>query len=169
MGEESFGRILKAIVDDLLPLLNGIYDTQRNHVAKYSRDQLRNGRESLTKAMIDSGFFKTRWINEQKLYNFIQSFYPDSIYQFHPVWLGQQGLDIYIPSIKTAIEYQGRQHYEAVDFFGGEDGLKKRQELDQRKRKICVENQVRLLEWPYTIPVDKAHVMKFIKSNLYLT
>ena len=169
MGEESFGRILKAIVDDLLPLLNGIYDTQRNHVAKYSRDQLRNGRESLTKAMIDSGFFKTRWINEQKLYNFIQSFYPDSIYQFHPVWLGQQSLDIYIPSIKTAIEYQGRQHYEAVDFFGGEDGLKKRQELDQRKRKICVENQVRLLEWPYTIPVDKAHVMKFIKSNLYLT
>lgn len=165
LGEENFNKILRSITDVLLQSLEDTYATQKSYTPKYTSDQLRSSQEALTKVMIDSGFFKTRWINEQKLYNLIRLSYSDAVYQFHPVWLGQQSLDIYIPSLKIAVEYQGRQHYEAVDFFGGEDGLKKRQELDQRKRKCCTENQVQLLEWPYTTPVDKPHVMKFVKDN----
>ena len=64
-------------------------------------------------------------------------------------WLGRQSLDLYIPSLCTAIEYQGIQHYLPVEFFGGEDALALRQELDQNKRELCALNHVRLIEWPY--------------------
>lgn len=166
LGETTFRKIMSAIIDILLPSLDKVYYSQKGHISKYSDDQLRNSQEALTNVMMDSGFFKTRWINEQKLYNLIHASYPDTIYQYHPLWLGKQSLDIYIPSLDTAIEYQGRQHYEAIDFLGGVDGLNSARERDARKRKLCNENYVNLLEWPYTTPVDKLHVMKFIKENL---
>ena len=65
--------------------------------------------------------------------------YPDTLYQYRPDWLGRQSLDLYIPILRTAIEYQGIQHYLPVEFFGGEEALAQRQELDQSKRS-CVEN-----------------------------
>ena len=84
--------------------------------------------------------------------------YPDTLYQYRPEWLGRQSLDLYIPSLQTAIEYQGIQHYLPVEFFGGEDALDKRQELDRQKKALCNENAVRLIEWPYDIEPTDANV-----------
>ena len=36
----------------------------------------------------------------------------------HFEWLGQQHLDFYLPEFNIAIECQGEQHYEPVDFAG---------------------------------------------------
>ena len=81
---------------------------------------------------------------------------PYTLYQYRPEWLGRQSLDLYIPSLKTAIEYQGIQHYMPIDFFGGEDALAARQELDRQKKQLCEANGVRLIEWPYSCePTDK--------------
>lgn len=60
------------------------------------------------------------------------------------------------PPLRKEIEYQGIQHYHPIEFFGGEEVLSLRQELDQQKRKLCDENQVRLIEWPYGLePTDR--------------
>ena len=83
-----------------------------------------------------------------------------SSYQYRPEWLGRQSLDIYIPSIRTAVEYQGIQHYSPVDFFGGEDALLQRKELDEQKRTLCEENGVRLIEWPYDVQPTDSNVKK---------
>lgn len=48
------------------------------------------------------------------------------------------------------IEYDGEQHFESVDFFGGEEKLKLQQERDERKNKWCKENNIRLIRIPYT-------------------
>ena len=48
------------------------------------------------------------------------------------------------------IEYQGIQHYESIDFFGGENAFMHRQNLDNRKRHLCEENGLNLIAWPYT-------------------
>ena len=46
--------------------------------------------------------------------------------------------------------------YRSIDFFGGEEALAQRQELDRQKRQLCEENHVRLIEWAYTIePTDR--------------
>ena len=48
------------------------------------------------------------------------------------------------------------KHYMPIDFFGGEDALAARQELDRQKRQLCEANGVRLIEWPYSCePTDK--------------
>lgn len=102
------------------------------------------------------GTIKPRWKHELSLFHAVRKQYPDTLYQYRPEWLGRQSLDLYIPSIRTGIEYQGIQHYLPVDFFGGEDALAQRQELDRQKREQCRENHVRLVEWPYTIdPTDR--------------
>ncbi|MEB9014014.1 hypothetical protein P4H82_27985 [Bacillus cereus] len=52
--------------------------------------------------------------------------------------------------IVALIEYNGRQHYEIVDFFGEESCLHTQQN-DKLKRKYCQDNQLQLIVIPYTI------------------
>ncbi len=46
-------------------------------------------------------------------------------------------LDIWIPDLKLAIEFQGEQHYKSMTHWGGEVGFVRRQENDRRKRELC--------------------------------
>lgn len=47
------------------------------------------------------------------------------------------------------IEYQGKQHYEAVGKFGGKTGLYQQKYNDNMKRSWCEQNGVLLIEIPY--------------------
>ena len=47
------------------------------------------------------------------------------------------------------IEFQGLQHYQPVEYFGGEEQFKIQQEHDTRKRQWCQENNIKLIEIPY--------------------
>jgi len=49
----------------------------------------------------------------------------------------------------AAIEFQGKQHYEPIEFFGGLERFNKQQEYDNRKRKYCINNNIILIEIPY--------------------
>ena len=66
-------------------------------------------------------------VDELSLFHAVRELYPDTLYQYRPQWLGRQSLDLYIPSLMTAIEHQGVQHYLPVPFFGGKDALERRQ------------------------------------------
>ena len=113
-------------------------------------------RTTIRTQLTADGIIKPKWKHELSLFHAIRKKYPDTLYQYRPDWLGRQSLDLYIPSLKTAIEYQGIQHYLPIGFFGGEEALSLRQELDQRKKQLCKENAVRLIEWPYDIePTDQ--------------
>ncbi len=108
------------------------------------------------------GIIRPKWKHELSLFHAVRKRYPDTLYQYRPDWLGRQSLDLYIPSIRTAIEYQGIQHFLPVAFFGGEDALAGRHELDLRKKQLCEENQVRLIEWPYTEEPTDRNVQRMI-------
>lgn len=99
-------------------------------------------RESIDVPKIGEG-----WINETALFYKIKEHYKDYkiIHHGHPKWLGKQHLDIYFINENIGIEYQGVQHYKAVDYFGGEEGFAKNQERDERKRKLCAENSCILI------------------------
>lgn len=87
------------------------------------------------------------WIAEIDLYHKIDDWLCDMevIHHARPDWLGSQHLDIYIPAWKVAVEYQGLQHDQPVEFFGGDEALKERQILDARKMKLCTRNGIRLI------------------------
>jgi hypothetical protein len=55
-------------------------------------------------------------------------------------------LDIYFPILNIGVEYQGKQHSEPVEFFGGEEAFKSNIERDKRKKKLCLENDCVLIE-----------------------
>lgn len=88
------------------------------------------------------------WISETLLFRQISEAFPSEevLAHAHPSWLGRQHLDVYFPRLNIGIEYQGTQHAEAVEFFGGDVGLQLRQELDARKRDLCRENDCELVE-----------------------
>jgi len=58
--------------------------------------------------------------------------------------------DFYLPDHNTTIEFDGIQHFISVKRWGGEKGLKKRQELDEIKNQFCVDNNTKLIRIPYT-------------------
>jgi hypothetical protein len=96
------------------------------------------------------------WVSEIHLVRCVETALPDVeiVRQARPPWLGAgQSLDILIPSLEVAIEYQGEQHYVALEHWGGEAGLAGRRELDERKRDACLRAGIRLVEWRYDEPV----------------
>ncbi len=87
------------------------------------------------------------WIAETQLYHEIKSALPDMqvLHHARPEWLRNLHLDIYIPELYTAIEYQGIQHQLAVEHFGGEQAFIRRKCLDALKKRRCQRNGVRLI------------------------
>ncbi len=120
------------------------------------RANWRLARTKIRTKLTAEGVIKPKWKHELTLFHAVRGLYPDTLYQYRPDWLGRQSLDLYIPSLRTAIEYQGIQHYLPVDFFGGEEALTQRRDLDRVKKELCTANSVQLIEWPYSVdPTDK--------------
>ena len=53
--------------------------------------------------------------------------------------------DVFISEVNVAIEYQGQQHFEPVDFFGGQDAFEDVKKRDAEKAKLSISNGVRLV------------------------
>lgn len=71
--------------------------------------------------------------------------------------------DFYIPSQSILIEYQGIQHYESVDHFGGESGFKYQQKHDKMKSDYAKSHKYNLIAVPYTedtLPKIKKYLIK---------
>jgi hypothetical protein len=77
-----------------------------------------------------------------------------------PSWLGRQRLDIFLPTLNLAIEYQGAQHFSPVSVFGGEAGLVRAQERDALKKRLCEKNGVDILYVLSTDPVTEPAIRR---------
>lgn len=54
-----------------------------------------------------------------------------------------------VGALEFLIEYQGEQHYMAVDHFKGKSGLSKQKYNDRRKAVYCAEHNIPLVAIPY--------------------
>lgn len=147
----------------IMPLFQWWYRDRELYEEKDGfRTDWRLERTRIRTRLTAEGIIKPKWKHELSLFAAVRDKYPDTLYQYRPEWLGRQSLDLYIPSIRTGIEYQGVQHYLPVEFFGGEEALKERQELDIQKRRLCEENEVRLIEWPYSLEPTEENVREVL-------
>lgn len=91
-------------------------------------------------------------------------------------WLGKQSLDFYLPEYNVAIECQGKQHFGIGGWSTKEEKCDKEfqliQERDERKRRLCEENGVKLLyysnlgiEYPYKVYENLDELLEEIKSS----
>jgi hypothetical protein len=64
---------------------------------------------------------------------------------------------------EVCIEYDGIQHFEPVEFFGGEEGFKSLQERDAIKTNYCKENNIDLIRIPYW---EEKNIKSILTSEL---
>lgn len=76
-------------------------------------------------------------------------------------------LDGYCAELNVAFEYQGRQHYEHIEFFQpNEEAFKRRLEIDAIKRIRCKLENISLVEVPYTESKTNNSLIQFIYNKL---
>ncbi len=105
------------------------------------------------------------WISEGILYDIVKNIYPnEEIIRHHrPLWLDRLELDIFLPNKKLAFEYQGIQHYQPIEHWGGEEQFKIRVEHDSRKKRLCKEHDITLVCIDYDEPLNEQYVKHKIK------
>ncbi|MEL7672010.1 TerB N-terminal domain-containing protein [Methanobacterium sp.] len=106
------------------------------------------------------------WISETELFYKIKEVFPNDniVHHGRPSWLGRQHLDIYFQEKNIGIEYQGEQHQEPHEYFGGEKAFKLQKKRDERKLQKCKENGCSLI---YVYPdYDFEDIEKEIKEIL---
>ena len=57
--------------------------------------------------------------------------------------------DYFIPSLNICIEYDGRQHFEPIDYFGGEQSFVDTQYRDNIKNEYCKSHNILLIRYSY--------------------
>lgn len=114
-----------------------------------------------------------RGLRAQKaLLDCVMKLYPESIVKFnymHPEmrfsgsnW--KMEFDVFLPELALAFEYQGEGHYKPVSIWGGEEGLKVVQALDEQKRRACGAKNLTLIEVPYWWDRSEAELKKMIEA-----
>ena len=90
------------------------------------------------------------FVQEEKLFELVLDNIKDEVIrQKRFKWLRYKipmSIDIYLPSKKIGIEYQGKQHFKTVNFFGDNKEQLKR---DKEKIKLCKENGIKLLHFTF--------------------
>lgn len=66
-------------------------------------------------------------------------------------------------NLKYLIEFDGKQHYEPIRYFGGIDSFKKLKHNDEIKNTYCINNSIPLIRIPYW---DFSNVENILKNKL---
>ena len=107
------------------------------------------------------------WVSETLLWYIVKRIYfgKEVVFHHRPLWLEGLELDIFVPQENIAFEYQGQQHYYAVDVWGGEKALEKLRLRDKKKVNLCKRNKVRLIRIKYSEPLSEDHIASRISEK----
>lgn len=131
-------------------------------------------RKSLNRAIENSvreqmGFKKIgdSWVSETMLYHIVKNIYPNEeiIRHYRPKWLDGLELDIFVPGMNLGVEYQGIQHFQAIDHWGGQTQLEKQKEHDERKKTLCDKLGVKLVCVNYDEPMTSDYILGKLTEN----
>ena len=93
-----------------------------------------------------------KWVTEELVLNIIRKLYKNYtvIYQYRPFFLrssfgGQMSYDIFIQELNVAIEYQGQQHFEPIEYFGGVNAFEKTKIRDKEKKELSDKHNIKLI------------------------
>ena len=76
---------------------------------------------------------------------------------------GKAYIDFYIPKYNLFIEYNGEQHYVEREHFGKRD-FERQVKRDNFVRNYCLQNNIRLLEIPYTVKYIEEYINNYIEN-----
>ena len=111
---------------------------------------------------------QNKWKSEELVYEYTKQIFNKHqvIYQHRPYFLrtenGQMSYDVFVCGENIAIEYQGKQHFEAVEFFGGQKHFEEQSKRDELKREKSEQNGVILIYINYWEDIS----LELIKSKI---
>jgi len=71
--------------------------------------------------------------------------------------------DFYLPDKNICIEFDGKQHYQAIKAWDGEEGLIYTQYHDNIKTQYCINHNIKLIRIPYW---DKNNIDNILQNTL---
>jgi hypothetical protein len=101
------------------------------------------------------------WVGETQLFVELRDALDTEVIQHGvPDGFGRQHLDVWIPAWRVGVEYQGLQHSEPLEFFGGEEALAATIERDRLKRSKAERLNIKLIyvEAGYDLDEVIAHI-----------
>ena len=118
---------------------------------------------------------------QNKLYKIIEKIFPNIEIIYNSIsldWLKNPEtnrkleIDLWVPSLKLAIEYDGKQHYEPVRFGGisqkrAEENFKHTKQRDQAKNKLIKKHPKEVkyfIRFRYNETIDRKHVTEKLKK-----
>ncbi|MDC0556926.1 zinc-ribbon domain-containing protein [Candidatus Poseidoniaceae archaeon] len=111
--------------------------------------------------------------NQTALFEIVKKLYPDDEILFdykHPELIFPSGwrmeLDIWLPRIQLALEYQGQQHYDSSYWHESTDRFESQQKRDEEKRIECGKIGITLVEIPYWWEKSIEYVQSRISESI---
>ena len=93
------------------------------------------------------------YAKEEKLYKIILNEIKDEVIRWKKFkWLRYKlpmSIDIYLPSKKIGIEYQGVEHFKPSLFLGGDKNFEETYQRDKEKIKLCEKNGIKLFHFTF--------------------
>lgn len=132
------------------------------------RDKVERAIENIVRLKYGHKQIGDQWTNETILYRIVCALFPSESVQRHfkPKFLRGLELDIFLPEKKVGIEYQGIQHYQPFDHWGGTEAFERLQERDAKKKRLCAANKVKLIYFDYKEGLSSKYVAEKLKDYL---
>lgn len=77
------------------------------------------------------------------------------------VYKNKMQFDFFLPDFNLCIEFDGIQHFEPIEYFGGIDSLNKQIDKDNVKNDFCSINNIKLIRIPYYEYDNIEKILKF--------
>ena len=148
-------------------------DTSLKSILEMQREVLNNavigkykGYEKFKYDIIDY-----KWKSEELMFECVRKIFKTKkvYHQYRPYFLhtgaGQLSYDVFVFGLNVAFEYQGKQHFEPVELFGGEENFKKQQERDKIKKELSEKNDIKLIYINYWENITTDLINEKLKEN----
>jgi hypothetical protein len=128
---------------------------------------LHNAVENITRQEFGFRNVGEGWVSETLAYQIVRRLFPQQEVLRHerPDWLVGLELDIFIPNLQLALEYQGQQHFHPIQAWGGHTALRILRMNDAKKARLCRDRGVKLITLDYTEPLTEEHIRKRITEQ----
>ena len=105
-------------------------------------------------------------LSENKVFEFIKDNTNYEVEQQKKFkWLGQKRIDIFINELNIGIEYQGRQHFQPIEYYGGIDEYENIKRRDSEKYYQCKKHGIKIIYVSYEKNIPPKYIDNIITNN----
>lgn len=164
--KRNFARRERETLDDnYIRRLLARYSTRAE--SEFTEQEIRDKRNLILEHRKNGGF--EYWQSEMEVRKTLEEIFPghkfpsvEPIWNINPATGYRMEIDCYNKALGLAVEYNGKQHYELVEYFQDQESHEAQKQRDIEKKNNCEAKGVRLIVVPYWVEDYE----KFLRESL---